>query len=294
MSKNLLARIAVAVVFIPIILWICYRGGWWLFGMVSVFAIIGMSEFLIGEKHRPSGIVFWVTLVGLGVMLTASYIYFQYILDFGVKQPLGLQLALVAPVSVVFLFFVIGSMLYALGKTTPAELFTKHTRLMWGLLYAGMLYPFVFLLAELLNNQNDVPVSGGDALLFLFGLLWVGDTAAMGIGAWIGKHKLAPTVSPNKTVEGFIGGIAGALAIGVLMIFWKFSGVAWYHVLIIALGCSVFGQLGDLVESMWKRSIGIKDSSAIIPGHGGVLDRFDSLLFAAPFMSFYIAIVLMA
>ena len=294
MSKNLLARIAVAVVFIPIILWICYRGGWWLFGMVSVFAVIGMSEFLLGEKHRPSGIIFWVTLAGLGAILTASYLYFRYILDFGVKQPLGLQLALVAPVSVIFLFFVIGSMIYALGKRTPAELFTSHTRLMWGLLYAGMLYPFVFLVAELLNSQSDVPVSGGDALLFLFGLLWVGDTAAMGIGSWIGKHKLAPAVSPNKTVEGFIGGIAGALVIGVVMIFWKFSEVAWYHVLIIALGCSVFGQLGDLVESMWKRSIGIKDSSAIIPGHGGVLDRFDSLLFAAPFMSFYIAIVLMA
>jgi len=71
------------------------------------------------------------------------------------------------------------------------------------------------------------------------------------------------------------------------MIFWKFSSVPWHHVLIIALGCSFFGQLGDLAESMWKRSVGIKDSSAIIPGHGGVLDRFDSLLFAAPFMYIY-------
>lgn len=294
MSKNLMARIAVAIVFIPIILWISYRGGWWLFGMISVFALTGMSEFLIGENHRPGGFVFWVTLLGLGVILIASYLYFQYILDFGVRQPLALQLALVPSASMIFVFFVIGSMIYALGKRAPSDLYTNHARLMWGILYTGMLYPFVFLVAELLNSQNDVPVRGGDALLFLFSLLWVGDTAAMGIGSWLGKHKLAPTVSPNKTVEGFIGGIAGALLIGIIMVFWRFSGVAWYHVLIIALGCSVFGQLGDLVESMWKRSIGIKDSSAIIPGHGGVLDRFDSLLFAAPFMSFYIAIVLLA
>jgi phosphatidate cytidylyltransferase len=130
--------------------------------------------------------------------------------------------------------------------------------------------------------------SGGDLLLFLFGVLWVGDTAAMGVGKWLGRHKLAPAVSPNKTVEGFIGGFVGALAVGLLMAFWKFGQLPLYHVLFMALGCSLFGQLGDLVESMWKRSLGIKDSSDIIPGHGGVLDRFDSLLFAAPFMYGYL------
>jgi phosphatidate cytidylyltransferase len=125
-------------------------------------------------------------------------------------------------------------------------------------------------------------------LLFLFGLLWIGDTAAMGIGSWLGRHKLAPTVSPNKTVEGFIGGLAGAVAVGLLMHFWRLPQIGLGHILIIALGCSLFGQLGDLVESMWKRSLGIKDSSRVIPGHGGVLDRSDSLLFATPFMYFYL------
>ena len=80
----------------------------------------------------------------------------------------------------------------------------------------------------------------------------------------------------------------GAALVGLLMIFWKFSHVAWYDVMVLAVGCSISGQIGDLVESMWKRSINIKDSSAIIPGHGGVLDRFDSLLFAAPFMYLYV------
>jgi phosphatidate cytidylyltransferase len=128
-------------------------------------------------------------------------------------------------------------------------------------------------------------------LLFLFALLWVGDTCAMGFGKWLGKHKLAPGVSPNKTVEGFIGGIIGAVAIGVLMYYWKFHQMPFVHIMAISVGCSIFGQLGDLVESMWKRSLGIKDSSNIIPGHGGVLDRFDSLLFAAPFMYFYLVYV---
>jgi phosphatidate cytidylyltransferase len=148
-----------------------------------------------------------------------------------------------------------------------------------------VLYGLTFYLGAF--KSQSLPVSGGDRLLFLFGLLWVGDTTAMWVGSALGRHKLAPTVSPNKTVEGFVGGILGALAIGVVMIFWRLDAIPWYHVLIIAFGCSIFGQLGDLVESMWKRSLGIKDSSAIIPGHGGVLDRFDSLLFAAPFMLFY-------
>ena len=111
-------------------------------------------------------------------------------------------------------------------------------------------------------------------------------------GKAFGKHKLAPTVSPNKTVEGFIGGIVGALAIAVLMYFWKLQSVGLVHVVVIGVLCSVFGQLGDLVESMWKRSLGIKDSSALIPGHGGVLDRFDSLLFAAPVLFIYLRLMM--
>ena len=155
-----------------------------------------------------------------------------------------------------------------------------------------MLYPYVYLVGSGQHQIMGTSIQSGDWLLFLFGLLWVGDTAAMGVGKWIGKHKLAPAVSPNKTVEGFFGGIVGAVVIGVIMYLWKFSDISFTHVLAIAVGCSVFGQLGDLVESMWKRSLGIKDSSAIIPGHGGVLDRFDSLLFAAPFMYYYKLLIL--
>ena len=166
-------------------------------------------------------------------------------------------------------------------------LFLSHSRLLWGFTYIIFLYPFVYAINGVYFGGGLASAGGGDRMLFLFAVLWVGDTAAMWIGSAVGKHKLAPTVSPNKTIEGFVGGLLGALAVGVLMIFWKFSSVSWYHVLLIALGCSFFGQLGDLVESMWKRSLGIKDSSAIIPGHGGVLDRFDSLLFAAPFMWLY-------
>ncbi len=288
MSKNLIARLCVAAVAIPAILWISYQGGWWLFGMVALFALVAICEFLYAEGYRPKSIYFWLTFLAVMALFvnlgTGTF-------NDSEKLDVVLILWFVLTPFIFIAFFVITSMLLALGKESPSELFQRASRLLWGVAYVGMLYPFVLVVSRMGDGLVEVS-SGGDLLLFLFGLLWVGDTAAMWIGSAFGKHKLAPTVSPNKTVEGFVGGILGALAIGVLMIFWKFSMVPWYHVLILAIGCSVFGQLGDLVESMWKRSLGIKDSSALIPGHGGILDRFDSLLFAAPFMFFYIMFVM--
>jgi phosphatidate cytidylyltransferase len=278
MSRNLIIRIAVAAVAIPIILWICYRGGGWLFGMVALFATLAIIEFLVNEGYKPGSFFFWLGLGAVALMLLsrAEQVSGWFWLQF-----------LFSGASGVILFFLISSMIVAAGRQQPSQLFTKHSRLLWGVLYLGLLYPYVYLLGGLQPYLVAMGVSGGDWLLFLFGVLWIGDTAAMGVGKWIGKHKLAPSVSPNKTVEGFFGGIVGAVLVGIVIYFWKFQNIVWYHILILSVGCSIFGQLGDLVESMWKRSVGIKDSSVLIPGHGGVLDRFDSLLFAAPFMYFY-------
>jgi len=284
MSKNLIIRIAVAVVAVPAILWICCQGGWWLFGMVLLFALLGFSEFLYNEGYRLNRPVFWLSMISVFLIFSCLTLYGT---DMNFLPGYFGSIGFMNMLPLLVLFFCISGMLFGVGKRPPAELFQSHARLMWGLLYIGLLYPFVFLLGNRIGDLTQFKVNGGDCLLFLFGLLWVGDTAAMGIGSWLGRYKLAPAVSPNKTVEGFIGGIVGALVIGVIMYFWKFEHIAFYHILILSVGCSVCGQLGDLVESMWKRSLGIKDSSALIPGHGGVLDRFDSLLFAAPFMFFY-------
>ena len=285
MSKNLIARIAVAAVAIPAIIWICYQGGWWLYGMVLLFALLGISEFLYNEGYRFNCSVFWLSLISVFLIFSGLTIYGT---SMNFLPVFSGSIGFMSILPLLVFFFCISGMLFGIGKRPPAELFQSHARLMWGMLYIGLLYPFVFLLGDRIGELTQVEVSGGDCLLYLFGLLWVGDTAAMGIGSWLGRFKLAPAVSPNKTVEGFIGGIVGALVIGVIMYFWKFEHIAFYHILILAIGCSVCGQLGDLVESMWKRSLGVKDSSALIPGHGGVLDRFDSLLFAAPFMFFYL------
>jgi phosphatidate cytidylyltransferase len=284
MSRNLLTRIAVAAVAIPAILWISYQGGAWLFGMILLFALVAISEFLVNEGFKPRGLVFWLGFfaTALLVILSAEPSILGFVFPSNPGSGGGSALVLV----VIVLFYIITAMMFVVGKRMPEELFKRHSRLVWGVLYVGLLYPIVFKLGNGFEN-----ISGGDCLLFLFALLWIGDTAAMGVGKWLGKHRLAPTVSPNKTVEGFIGGIIAAAIVGVVMFFWKFRSLGFVDVLIVAVGCSITGQLGDLVESMWKRSLGIKDASAIIPGHGGVLDRFDSLLFAAPFMYGYLYLV---
>ncbi len=275
MSRNLITRILVAAIAIPIILWVSYEGGWWLLGMLGLLALAAISEYLVNEGISPRQVFFWVALVCTLLLLAVIADTSRSLYPTSLATMTGSTLAL----GIIILFFALTAMLSAISRQSPAQLFTRHSRLVWGVLYVGLLYPIVYRVG---NGFGDV--SGGDCLLFLFGLLWVGDTTAMAVGSWLGRHRLAPTVSPNKTVEGFIGGMAGAVAVGILMYFWKLESLGLLNVMILAVGCSVSGQLGDLVESMWKRSLNIKDSSPLVPGHGGILDRFDSLLFAAPFM----------
>lgn len=118
------------------------------------------------------------------------------------------------------------------------------------------------------------------------------DTFAYLTGKTIGRRKLAPKVSPNKTVEGFIGALAGSL-IGAFAVYWLvLRFIDWWHPLIIAIVVWFLSPLGDLVESMMKRSAGVKDSGVIIPGHGGLLDRIDALTFTGPFMFIYVKYIL--
>ncbi|MDF2902821.1 MAG: phosphatidate cytidylyltransferase [Bacillus sp. (in: firmicutes)] len=118
-------------------------------------------------------------------------------------------------------------------------------------------------------------------------IIWATDSGAYFIGRAFGKNKLWPEISPNKTVEGFIGGILCALVVAVLFVYLSDIDATLMQLLWITTLLSIFGQIGDLVESAIKRHYNVKDSGNILPGHGGILDRFDSLLFVLPLMHFF-------
>jgi phosphatidate cytidylyltransferase len=148
----------------------------------------------------------------------------------------------------------------------------------FGILYIGFLLSHVSLIRNMVNGKQWV--------LFLITTVWAGDIFALLSGTFFGRHKLYPKISPNKTYEGLVGAIAGSVI--VALIFSTFflprldKGLCFF----LAIGLGLLGQVGDFTESMLKRSARVKDSGSLIPGHGGMLDRLDSLLFSAPFLHY--------
>jgi phosphatidate cytidylyltransferase len=151
----------------------------------------------------------------------------------------------------------------------------------------GVLY-VVFLGGHLIALRTTFPNPRGSDLLYFFMLVLMGsDTAAYYTGRALGRHKLAPKVSPGKTWEGAIGGMAASLAFAALAHFWFFQDLPLRAALPLAAAMNVLGVVGDLAESALKRGAGAKDAANILPGHGGLLDRLDSLLFNAPLLYYF-------
>ena len=147
-----------------------------------------------------------------------------------------------------------------------------------GLAYVSILIGFLILLPR-------------EAVLTLFGIVWAGDTAAYYGGRTMGRHRLAPRISPNKTVEGAVSGAVASAAVGLLLAVRLMEVPPSALLGVSILVTAVAGQVGDLFESAMKRSAEIKDSSTLLPGHGGMLDRIDSLLFAAPVFYFLLLLI---
>jgi phosphatidate cytidylyltransferase len=220
------------------------------------------------------------TSIILPVLIGSIVFFMTYINQDGVVNIASLLWYLI-PLLVVFLIFLIyyksDNYLYDAGQ------------MVFGWIYISV--PLAFILR--IGNMNFIEGSTelfpyvGMQILIIFILIWVNDTFAYLVGRKIGKTKLAPSLSPKKTVEGFIGGIVFSVAFGfVLHFFWPVYDTI--HFVVLALICSIIGTLGDLFESKIKRHLDIKDSGTALGGHGGFLDRMDSIILASPACFFYL------
>ena len=266
MDGNLKARIGTAAVGLPILAWLIGWSAQWLFSLVFFFlTVAALREYFAIIYPGDLWQQFWGIIFGSTVGLTV----------------------LVAPASSaalwlsLFLIILFASTLWSGGAY--ADRLTRRGWMLLGGLYIGFLVPQLALLFELEDGRLWVA--------FVFLVIMAGDTSAYFIGRRFGKRKLAPELSPGKTVEGCIAYVVGSMLIGMLTGALLGLPVGLFEAAMLALVMSVLGQIGDLFESLIKRAFAVKDSGELLPGHGGVLDRLDSLIFPVVFATFYLKVI---
>lgn len=283
-------RLLTAAVGIPLALALIYLGGWWLAAAAALLALLALREFyriIAAAAERASAPAAPSAI--LTAMRLAGYLL-------AVLVPLGVPLT--ASPSVTHLGLAAAAFLALISLLALRTGLTRVAPPYLGLPIGGIALPAIFSYLVHLRLLDGPPVAWlrlslplGACLLFLvFAACWATDTAAYGAGRAWGRRKLWPAVSPGKTVEGSIAGLAASAL--VVTAFGRLFGLQLHSALVLGLLLGVTGQLGDLAESKLKRVAGVKDSGSLLPGHGGVLDRFDSLLLNAPVAYYYLAYVL--
>jgi phosphatidate cytidylyltransferase len=237
---------------------------------VFVWLALGIALFEYGRMAFPDQPVLRAAVACAGVLVFACMVY----LSTRALGPLLIALTL-------------GSFLLVMGLSERMDGAADRVgRLLLGALYVGGLFAFI----PLIRRFDD----GVGWIFLLLAASWLGDTGAYFAGRAFGRHKLAPVLSPKKTWEGAIGGLLTSMA-GAVLFGWLFGlDLSWWGIALLGGLLDVFGVLGDLAESMLKRAFGVKDSGSILPGHGGILDRVDSVLFAGPVLYLVVSVVTVA
>jgi len=261
MSK-LLPRIVTGLVFIGLVVVSVTISPWIFAALFGFFTVIGINEF-----YKMSGMLGFTPQKVTGIVIGFLTFIVIFLLAMKILPP---QTLFVLPV----LMLSIPIIELFRQKPTPTSDWAQT-------LFAPMYIALPFgILANMLFLPGTHEFSPKIILSF-FAFVWISDTGAFCVGSLLGKHKLIPKISPKKTIEGLLGGVAFTLAAAIPIS--KYVGVfSLSQWLIISLLTVIFATLGDLVESMIKRNTGVKDSGRILPGHGGILDRFDSTFLAVP------------
>lgn len=307
---NHLQRILVALVGIPLIIFLSLHGGILFFLFISLLSAVGLHEYYAlaaGKNAKP------MKLLGIagGFLVNLSF-YYQPLKDLIVSfaHDAGSPIPYPSQTQIFFiltLFLVLTAMVTELFRNRGSVIVNVATTLS-GILYVSVFFGTLIGLRELfvpadfpMGRYFAVPGSyldpalasevyrwGGYTVLTVMATIWICDSAAYYVGSSIGRHKLFPRISPNKSWEGAAAGFIFSLLAALAAKYFIIEYLTVTDALIMGVIVGLAGQVGDLAESALKRDAGVKDSSAILPGHGGVLDRFDSLLFSAPLVYFYL------
>jgi phosphatidate cytidylyltransferase len=281
---NLAQRFLVALVAVPILLVLLYyhrpEPTWLLIFAASLVAMHELFAMLLPAPDRRAALV-------LGGVAVAAFYWLDpgALAVYGAKAPRALLAGAAAGSTVPLVLAVVAPGLYFLFRFRDIpSVAGRYAATVTGIVYAGYLTTYLAKL-KLIDPRH-----GGDTVLIVLIVAWVADTGGYFAGRFLGKAKLYPAVSPKKTWAGGWGGLAGSIVGAAALKLISANWLSWPDVLLIAIPGGILGQLGDLAESLIKRSVGVKDSGALLPGHGGLLDRIDAVLFIAPYAYGYFVI----
>ena len=263
------------VVLAPLVLLIVYRGDWLYLILVSVTVVMMQVEYCRLAQHFTEKLNPVMPALLSGVFCLFAYFFPE------LTRATSASTVIFSYFTFVFIYIFAESIFRA---KVAGELLAVTLKLT-GILTIGWALGYHLILLR------NVELIGRQLIFLLAGIIWCSDTGAYLVGRAFGKHKLGTPVSPRKTIEGTIGGlVVGTLTSFLLNAILLKETLSWGHAVFIGLLLSVLGQLGDLSASLMKRTAGVKDSGHVIPGHGGFIDRCDSLIFSTPVLYYYLAL----
>lgn len=273
--KGLVRRVISAAIFLIVMLGGLYGGRYSFIALFALITALCLWEFyrmVLGHTKTRE-----IIRIAIGIMLGLSPFVLATLLQF---HYIHFNEEFVIASALLFSPFIFLGFIYEL-VVGSRHAFQNMAWLVLGMVYIGA--PFALLDFIAFKEQEFY----ANTVFGLLLLTWANDTGAYVVGSTLGRRPLAPHVSPKKTIEGTVGGVVVTMAVGGLLglLFDELPPIDW-----VVLGAivGVFGTIGDLVESMLKRSVGVKDSGAIMPGHGGILDRFDGFIFLLPYAAVYL------
>lgn len=311
--SSLPQRVAVAAVAIPAILWLSLQGSYFFFALVATISTLALREFFglteaKGAKpQRAVGLAF-------GLLFNLAFIYERVQVElYSAFASIGIHLAMFSLhqfILVVILLFLLVVALVELFRTDGSALLNAGATIagvMLVSLFFGTLiglrelFPFGFPAHKFFTvampgeaELAQIHRWGGWTIVTLLASIWMCDTAAYFGGLTFGRHRLFERVSPKKSWEGAVFGFIAAVGTFLVCRSLVIEYLTLPHAIVLGSFVGIFGQIGDLVESRFKRDAGVKDSSSILPGHGGIYDRFDSLVFLSPIIYLYIDFVVLS